>query len=125
MTEYKKTIAGLTISAAVGATIWLLLWVLGDGESPQRQNVYWSAAYPTMILSALIIGFFLRQGAWRWGVVIVFTQFILVCSIFNCLSPQLPFGIVIQILLTLPLVFASYLGVLIARFWQRRYPPAS
>jgi hypothetical protein len=125
MSTSLKPLLGLVLSIVIGSTIWYLFYVLEEGDDPQSHDLFWSIGYPVMIVAALILGSFFRRGAWKWGVVMILAQFVFMCSIFNCASPQLPFGIVIQAVLMVPLILASYLGVWIVRFWHRRSPPSS
>jgi hypothetical protein len=119
MTETMKNLLAGAASTVIGALIWLAFRWLEGGGDPQSFVAYWQIGYPFMLVAALMLGALFPNGAWRWGPCMIIGQLVVMCSIFDCLSPQLPLGLILHFVMALPLIVASYAGAWLVRRWVR------
>jgi hypothetical protein len=108
----------LAYAIALGAST--LLWVVtswGSGKvEPWDASGYWTTAYPAAILLAGGLGYFFPERPWRWALVVIFTQLV-VMIVGGSGFGLLPLGMLLLAVLSLP---AIALAGLAARIRLRR-----
>lgn len=108
------------IALGIGTLIWIAFKVKAQAHDPTELLAYWQIGYPISILFSGIMGTIIPDRPWRWGIFIIWIQFILGLITSNGDLNLLPPGIVFYMLLTAPCILFGYLGAWISRAWKKR-----
>jgi len=114
--SFLRAVFATSIAIAVGIAVWIIMgWA--TAEEAWDHDAYWYAAYPLMVLTAGLLGFWVPQGFLWWPAALVLAQALwAILSAFDQ-AIVLPFTLIIFFVLWLPCVLASYIG---ARFARKR-----
>lgn len=121
----KTTSLPSAIAIGTGIASWEIVRLLGSGREAWDEPVYWIAAFPAMILAALVLGAIWRDRPWRWGALMVAAQALwsLGLAFLQGGAPNLlPLGLIVFAFLALPLIAASYIGSRAGRAFSRQNP---
>lgn len=86
--------------------LWLATAILSNRVEPWDASGYWTIAYPSAIALAGVFGYLAPERPWRWAVVIMFTQAIVMIGGGAGLG-LLPLGLALLSLLAVPAILAS------------------
>ena len=98
------------IAFAIGVVFWLLV---GTAPGVGHGAVYWFPGYLLLFVAAAIMGWFFPGKPWQSGRDIGIGELVtmLIIGLFgNTLFELLPMGVLFLIALTLPLIFANWMG---------------
>jgi hypothetical protein len=124
MAARTKSLLGMAASAVIGAGMWTAFWWLEGSSDPLSHSAYWQVGYPLMVAAALFLGGLFPDGAWRYGVCMVLTQIAIVIWQQGP-GAQFGIGLVVQAVIMLPLILASYIGVFFRRRWSHEHRASS
>ena len=101
--------------ATVGSlALWLATsWATGRRE-PWDAEVYWTVSYPLAVLLAALLGFAFPHRPWRWAVIVVFSQ-LLVMIVGGSGVGLLPLGMVLLAVLSVPAIAAAAIAARLRR----------
>lgn len=96
------------IAIVAGVALWTVTAAIGGRTEPWDSPGYWSVAYPLAILLAGALGYLFPHRPWRWAVVLMFMQGV-VMLFSGSGAGLLPLGLIALSVLSLPAVaFASF-----------------
>lgn len=94
------------LSFCLGLLLWGATAQLGHSREPWDNALYWQAAYPLAILLSAALGFSFPKRPWRWALVLMFSQVLVMIATGSDLS-LFPLGLAVLVLLSLPPAAAS------------------
>jgi drug/metabolite transporter (DMT)-like permease len=94
------------IAFVAGTVLWAATSVLSKKVEPWDSSAYWTFAYPLAIVLSGVLGYVVPHRPWRWALVVMFTQFIVMLIGGSGLG-LLPLGLVVLAILSLPAVVAA------------------
>jgi hypothetical protein len=89
------------IAAAAGLILWFATSMLGGRREPWDSPVYWTVSYPVAIALAGALGYVFPEKPWRWALVIMFMQMV-VMIVGGSGFGLLPLGLILLSVLSLP-----------------------
>lgn len=104
-----------TLAIIMGVILWTLTAALGGRIEPWDAPGYWTVGYPLGILLAAVLGYVFPDRAWRWALVLMFMQGV-VMLLGGAGLGLLPLGLIVLGVLSLPAVAAASL---VARFSRK------
>ena len=108
------------IALGLGATVWTVFKSIAHSQDPTELLSYWQIGYPISILLSGAMGIFFSDRPWRWGVHIIWVQFVMGLITTKSDLNLLPPGILLYMLLTVPCIVSGYIGAWVSRVWGRR-----
>jgi hypothetical protein len=97
--------------AAGGALLWVLTSLISGRPEAWDAPFYWTVSYPLAILLAGVVGYLAPHRAWRWGLVVMLVQALVMVVTSSGSFGLLPLGLLLLGVLSLP---ATALAVLVA-----------
>ena len=94
------------LSFGLGLLLWGASAQLGHNREPWDSALYWQASYPLAILLSAALGFAFPTRPWRWALVLMFGQALVMIATGSGLS-LFPLGLAVLLLLSLPPAAAS------------------
>ncbi len=107
MQDPSKTAYRLSIVA--GLVLWVLTAVIGGRAEPWDTPLYWVVSYPLAILIAGFLGYVFPQRPWRWALVVMFMQVVVMLFGGSGLG-LLPLGLIFLGVLSLPAIALAKLA---------------
>lgn len=106
----------LAYTAALVSSIvlWAATSALSGRREPWDWAGYWTVSYPIALLLAGVLGSLFPQRPWRWALVVIFSQAIVMLIGGSGLG-LLPLGLIFLGVLSLPAVVAAKLGARLRR----------
>ncbi len=111
----QKKLIPISVTVLFGAAMWVAFWLVSGRHDPQASVSYWSNGYPMMFGGSILFGYLFPEGAWKWGLYIVGTQLFLALFILPGDLNLLPIGLAVQVIISIPLVIGSYVGVWLSK----------
>lgn len=100
------------LAAAIGgAVLWLATSALTGRNEAWDSSWYWSITYPLAIVFAGVLGYLFPHKAWRWGLVIMLSQAVVLAFTAGGFG-LLPLGLLLFGVLSVPPIIAA--GVMAA-----------
>ena len=109
--QHRTTVFGAILSVLFAASVWQYIRQEAGINSPQGSRLYWDVGYPALIAGSGLIGAVFPSRPWRWGVLVIATQFVLSLITLEGEANLWPIGLVLHLAMMVPTVGASYLGV--------------
>ena len=100
--------------ALTGLAVWLVICAVSHRREAWDARLYWSSGLPLMALASAAAGWLAPQRPWRWGLLIMAPQ-PLVLFIQNPSGGMLPLGLIVFLVLSLPCILAALLGSWLGR----------
>jgi hypothetical protein len=100
------------IAIVAGAALWIATASVGGRVEPWDAPIYWQVAYPTSIVLSGVLGFTFPTNAWRWAVIVIFTQ-VVVMIMRGAGLGLLPLGLILLAILSLPAVALAALAAIL------------
>ena len=97
------------IAIVAGAILWTATSVMSGEREPWDSSIYWIVAYPAAMVVAGLLGCVFPQKPWRWAVVVMFMQ-IIVMVVGGSGFGLLPLGVILLAILSLPAVALASLA---------------
>jgi hypothetical protein len=97
------------ISAATGIGVWVAISFFTGQREAWDSHYYFTYGLPLMTLLAGVFGFMAPSRPWRWPLVVMAAQ-ALVLVFQNPTANLLPLGLILFAALSAPLVIAAYVG---------------
>ena len=116
---FKEYIKG-AIAVGMGAIVWTVFKVIAHSQDPTELISYWQIGYPASIFISGAMGIFWPDRPWRWGVIIIWVQFIMGLITTKGDLNLLPLGILFYMLITVPCIISGYIGAWVSRTWENR-----
>jgi len=104
------------LAGVCGIILWTVTAAVGGRSEPWDTEIYWSVSYPLSVAASAVLGYLFPKRAWRWAVVLTFTQGAVMLLGGSGLG-LLPLGLVLLAILSVPPVLAATLA---ARAGARR-----
>jgi hypothetical protein len=101
----RSSVAAVLVAAAVGAGAWEYARRFGGRREAWDSALYWSAAYPAMLIASALIGFVVRRDAWVFAAAMLAAQaaWSLAVALATTGAPSLfPLGLIMFAALFLP-----------------------
>ena len=114
--EYLK----IAIALSIGATVWTVFKVIAQSQDPTELFSYWKIGYPISIVLSGIMGIIFPYRPWRWGICIIWVQFVMGLVTTRGDLNLLPPGIVFYALLTVPCIISGNIGSWLSGRWKIR-----
>lgn len=99
------------LAAVAGMVLWFATSMVSGRREPWDSSVYWTVSYPLAIALAGVLGYLFPERPWRWAVVIILMQMVVMIAGGSGFG-LLPLGLILLSVLALP-------GVAVAR-WAAR-----
>ena len=103
------------LSALAGLALWSVTVALTGKREPWDTDTYWTVSYPLAVISAALLGFLFPERPWRWAVMLMLMQFVVMVAMGSGLGLW-PLSLIMLAALAAPAVLA---GVLAARLRGR------
>lgn len=103
-----------TVALVGSLALWLATSALSGRREPWDWSGYWTVSYPMALLLAGVLGALFPQRPWRWALVVIFSQMIVMLFGGSGLG-LLPLGLILLGVLSLPAIAAAKFGA-----WLRR-----
>lgn len=103
-----------TVALVSGLVLWAATSALSGRREPWDWSGYWTVSYPLALLLAGVLGALFPQRPWRWALVVIFSQMIVMLfggSGFGLL----PLGLILLGVLSLPAIAVAKLGARLRR----------
>jgi len=97
------------MSIAASTVIWAATSLISGIPEPWDSSIYWTVAYPVAIVLSGFLGYMFPQRPWRWALVVMFMQMI-VMVISGSGFGLLPLGLIFLAILSLPAVALASLA---------------
>jgi len=97
------------IAFVTSTVLWAATSALSKKVEPWDSRGYWTFAYPVAIVLSGVLGYLVPHRPWRWALVVMSTQFI-VMLIGGAGLGLLPLGLVVLAILSLPAVVAAQIA---------------
>jgi hypothetical protein len=109
--------AGLAyaIAAVGGVALWSATTFLGGRAEPWDNGLYWTVSYPLALLAAAALGFVYPNRPWRWALILIFSQLVVLFASGSGLG-LLPLGLFVLGALSLPALALARFGALASRW---------
>ena len=102
------------LSALAGLALWGVTAVMTGKREPWDTDVYWTAAYPLAVIGSAVLGLLFPQRAWRWAVLLMLMQFVVMIAMGSGLGLW-PLGLIVLAVLAMPAAFAAVLAARLRR----------
>jgi hypothetical protein len=102
------------LSALAGLGLWALTAALTGKHEPWDAGSYWTVSYPLAVIGSAVLGFLFPQQPWRWAVVLMLMQVVVMIATGSDLS-LLPLGLVALAVLSVPPAGAGLLAAKLRR----------
>jgi hypothetical protein len=109
------------LSVVIGGILWIAFESGAKAQDPDAQLVYWEVGYPISVLISGILGSFFPVRPWRWGVGIIWAQFVLGLVTTTGDLNLLPPGILLYMIITIPCIISGYVGAWITSLRRRKH----
>lgn len=103
-----------TVALVSSTVLWTATSALSGRREPWDWGGYWTVSYPIALLLAGVLGSLFPQRPWRWALVVIFSQMIVMLIGGSGLG-LLPLGLVLLGVLSLPAIVAAKLGARMRR----------
>lgn len=97
------------IAVVAGTLLWATTSMISNKVEPWDAAGYWTVAYPLAIGIAGFLGYLAPERPWRWALVIMFTQVIVMVAGGSGLG-LLPLGLILLAILSVPAVVVARFG---------------
>jgi hypothetical protein len=67
----------ISIALCIGAVVWTAFKFHTPFQDPTELLSYWKIGYPISVLFSGIMGIFFPDRPWRWGISIIWIQFLI------------------------------------------------
>lgn len=102
------------IALVSSLALWTATSALSGRREPWDWAGYWTISYPIALLLAGALGSLFPQRPWRWALVVIFSQLIVMLVGGSGLG-LLPLGLILLGVLSLPAIVAAKLGARLRR----------
>jgi hypothetical protein len=112
---------GTLLTVLVSAAIWFSTRELTGRYDPQAHPGYLVYAYPFMIISSMVLGYFFNYHAWLLGFYMIGVQLILGVVLLAHDLNMLPLGVMLHLGLAIPCAASAWFGSWFAgkSIWRR------
>jgi hypothetical protein len=100
------------LAGVIYGVVIKLIWYVSDPVTASKVGLF--VAYPLTIVAAGILGFFFVRRPWRWGAYIIGSYVLLEIILPTGDRNILPIGLLIQVVMCIPCIFAGHIGAWIA-----------
>lgn len=104
--EWRKYFWALVL----GAMVWAVFKIISPSQDPEDQKYYWQIGYPISILLAGMLGILFPERPWRWGLIIIWIQFIMGLITTKSDLNLLPPGVLFYAFLSIPCVISAHIS---------------
>lgn len=105
------------VAALIAILIGVLVWIAGEVHAGVKEGwddpAYWKAGYPAMAFAAAVADFIQPRRVWRWPVLMMLSQF-LVMFVQHPIGPLFLFGVIVCVVLAVPLTIGACIGALLS-----------
>lgn len=102
----RNTKVAFAIAFAASTILWIATSITSKRVEPWDASSYWTVSYPLAIVLAGLLGYIAPARPWRWAVVIMYTQLIVMFGLGSDLS-LLPLGLILLGILAVPAVVVA------------------
>ena len=113
--KHSRSLIAATVSALVGAAIWMLAVVVIHRREPWDAGLYWALFYPLTIAAAAVLGYSFPQRPGLIALIVFEAQFFAMGASNGELGNLWPLGMLLFALLALP-------GIALAKLASRASP---
>jgi hypothetical protein len=101
---------GILITVLLSTAIWFTMRDLTGTYDPQSHPGYVNYAYPSMIVSSLVLGYFFPHHGWLLGFYMIAVQLVLGLLLLAGDYNVLPMGVILHFILALPCMVSAWFG---------------
>ncbi len=106
---------GILITLLLSTATWFMVRDLTGTYDPQSHPGYIYYAYPSMIVSSLILGYFFPHYGWLLGFYMIAVQLVAGLLLLAGDYNVLPMGVILHFILALPCMASAWLGSWLGR----------
>ena len=110
---------GATTSILFSVMVWLVAYWYWEAHDHQAKIGFYRVIYPLLGIGSILAGAIFRAQPWRWGVLIMATQFTILMITSQSYRNLWPIELLIYSVLAIPTVAASYFGAWLGNRWHR------
>ena len=116
-----RTGLGILVTIVVSAAIWFIMRDLTGRYDPQTHPGYLLYAYPFMIVSSIVLGYFFPYHGWLLGFFMIGVQLVLGVFLLAHDLNMLPPGVILHLVLAIPCMASAWFGSWLARksIWRQ------
>lgn len=97
------------LSVFAGVALWAGTMMVAHRREPWDADLYWTLSYPLAMLAAAVLGYLFPLKAWRWAVLVMAMQLMVMIADGSDLG-LLPLGVIFLGVLTVPPALAGVLA---------------
>lgn len=99
------------LAGVAGLALWTITAAVTGKREAWDTDIYWTVSYPLAVIGSAALGFLFPERPWRWAVMLMLMQFVVMIAMGSGLGLW-PLGLIVLAVLAAPAAFA---GVLAAR----------